>query len=330
MAVSFPHTRLRRLRMQDFSRRLMREQRLSCDDLILPLFILPGKQQRQAISSMPGVERLSLDLSLQRLERVVQANIPAVALFPVIPAELKDSIGTEALNPQGLVPECVAAIKKEFPDLGVICDIALDPYTDHGHDGLLGADAKVINDRTVDILVRQALLYAEAGVDTIAPSDMMDGRIGAIRSQLERHGYHNTQILAYAAKYASGFYGPFRDAVGSGASLGQSDKKNYQMDPANSDEALREIELDISEGADMVMVKPAMPYLDIIRRARQAFTLPIAAYQVSGEYSMLRSAVDNGWLPESVIIESLLACKRAGASAILSYFAESVATQLKQ
>ena len=322
---SFPNTRLRRTRMQDFGRRLVREQQLTVDDLILPLFVLPGKNQSQSIDSMPGVNRLSLDLTLQRLEQVVAARIPAVALFPVIPAELKDADGSEALNTEGLVPECIRAIKREFPNLGVICDVALDPYTSHGHDGKLDDDGTVLNDSTVEVLVKQAILYAESGVDIVAPSDMMDGRVGAIRERLEQHEYSRVQILAYAAKYASGFYGPFRDAVGSGAQLGKANKQNYQMDPANSDEALHEIALDINEGADMVMVKPAMPYLDIIRRAHERFALPVLAYQVSGEYSMMQAAIAAGWLPKSVLMESLLACKRAGASAIFTYYAENAA-----
>ena len=325
MLRKFPHSRLRRTRLQGFARRLVRECALSVDDLVLPVFVLPGQGQQQNIASMPGVVRQSLDLLLPRLEQAVSLGIPAIALFPVIPTELKDAEGSEALNAEGLVPECARVLKREFPELGLICDIALDPYTSHGHDGLLADDGTVINDRTVEVLVQQALLYAEAGVDVLAPSDMMDGRVGAIRTKLERHGHHHTQILAYAAKYASSFYGPFRDAVGSGAQLGKADKKNYQMDPANSDEAMEEIALDVAEGADIVMVKPALAYLDIIRRARERFGLPIAAYQVSGEYAMLEAAIANGWLSPQAHHEALLACKRAGANIIFSYYAEKIA-----
>ncbi len=318
------------MRYNDFSRRLMRENRLSVDDLIYPMFVIEGKNQREPISSMPGIERFSQDLLLAQAEEIYNLGIPAIALFPVTPADKKSDDAAEAYNPDGLAQRSVRALKKAFPDLGVITDVALDPFTSHGQDGLINQDGYVINDETIDVLVKQALSHAEAGADIVAPSDMMDGRIGAIRQALEAHNYINTLILAYSAKYASSFYGPFRDAVGSAGNLGKSNKYSYQMDPANSDEALREIQLDLQEGADMVMVKPGMPYLDIIRRVKEQYGVPTFAYQVSGEYAMIKAAAINGWLDEKqVILESLLAFKRAGSDAILTYFAKSVAQWLK-
>ncbi len=329
--IIFPTTRMRRMRRHDFSRRLMRENQLSVDDLIYPMFVIEGKNQTQTVSSMPGVERLSVDLILQQAEQLVELGIPAIALFPVVSKDKKSADAKEAYNPKGLAQSCVKALKESFPELGIITDVALDPFTSHGQDGLIDNNGYVINDETVEVLSRQALSHAEAGADIVAPSDMMDGRIGAIRNTLESNGFINTQILAYSAKYASSFYGPFRDAVGSAANLGGGNKYSYQMDPANSDEALREIELDLSEGADMIMVKPGMPYLDIIRRAKQELAVPTFAYQVSGEYAMLKAAALNGWLDEKqVVLESLLAFKRAGSDAILTYYAKSVAQWLKQ
>jgi len=329
--IIFPKTRMRRMRFQDFSRRLMRENLLSVNDLIYPLFVIEGDNQRETIASMPGVERLSIDLILKEAEEIYQLGIPAIALFPVTSTEKKSDDAREAYNPDGLAQRCVKALKKSFPDLGVITDVALDPFTSHGQDGLINSEGYVINDETVEVLCKQALSHAQAGVDIVAPSDMMDGRIGAIRSTLEANNYINTKILAYSAKYASSFYGPFRDAVGSAGNLGAGNKYSYQMDPANSNEALREIQLDLDEGADMIMVKPGMPYLDIIRRAKEQFAVPTFAYQVSGEYAMLKAASMNGWLDEKqVVLESLLAFKRAGSDAILTYYAKSVAQWLKQ
>ena len=328
--INFPDTRMRRMRYNDFSRRLMRENHLSVDDLICPMFVTEGSNTREAISSMPGVERLSLDLLLTQAEEIHNLGIPAIALFPVTPASKKSDDAAEAYNPDGLAQRSVRALKKAFPTLGIITDVALDPFTTHGQDGLINQGGYVINDETIAVLVKQALSHAEAGADIVAPSDMMDGRIGAIRTALEAHNYSNTLILAYSAKYASSFYGPFRDAVGSASNLGKSNKYSYQMDPANSDEALREIQLDLQEGADMVMVKPGMPYLDIIRRVKEQFGTPTFAYQVSGEYAMIKAAALNGWLDEKpVVLESLLAFKRAGCDGILTYYAKSVAKWLQ-
>ena len=318
------------MRYQDFSRRLMRENRLSADDLICPLFVIEGNKQQQAVSSMPGVSRLSLDLIIKEAETLLSLGVPAIALFPVIDPKAKSLGAEEAYNPDGLAQRTVRELKSHFPELGVITDIALDPFTIHGQDGLLNDQGYVINDETVEVLCKQALSHAEAGADVVAPSDMMDGRIGAIRRALEAEKHTNTRILAYSAKYASSFYGPFRDAVGSSGNLGSGNKYSYQMDPANSDEALREIALDLQEGADMIMVKPGMPYLDIIRRAKDQFGVPTMAYQVSGEYAMLKAASMNGWLDEqSVVLESLLAFKRAGCDAILTYYAKAAAQWLK-
>jgi porphobilinogen synthase len=329
MTTPFPLSRPRRLRRDAFSRRLVREHALSVNDLIYPVFVLEGTHRREPVASMPGVERLSLDLLLQVAQECVNLGIPVMALFPVISGHLKTPDGIEATNPQGLIPQVVATLKQHFPSLGIMTDVALDPYTSHGQDGLLDENGYILNDKTVEILQRQALTHAAAGVDIIAPSDMMDGRIGAIRQALEAQGHIHTRIMAYSAKYASAFYGPFRDAVGSAANLGKSDKKTYQMDPGNSDEALREVALDIAEGADMVMVKPGMPYLDIVRRVKDEFKVPTFAYQVSGEYAMLKAAAQNGWLDhDAVMMESLLAFKRAGADGILTYFAIDAAKQL--
>jgi len=329
--INFPRTRMRRMRYQDFSRRLMRENELSVNDLIYPMFVIEGTAQRETIASMPGVERYSLDLLLQQAQEVYDLGIPAIALFPVVPTEKKSNNAAEAYNPEGLVQRSVSALKKAVPGLGIITDVALDPFTLHGQDGLINSDGYVLNDETIDVLTRQALSHAVAGADIVAPSDMMDGRIGAIRSKLESENHVNTLILAYSAKYASSFYGPFRDAVGSAGMLGKGNKHSYQMDPANSDEALREIQLDLQEGADMVMVKPGMPYLDIIRRVKDRFGVPTFAYQVSGEYAMLKAASLNGWLEEkSVVLESLQSFKRAGSDAILTYYAKSVAQWLRE
>jgi porphobilinogen synthase len=319
------------MRFNDFSRRLMRENLLSVDDLIYPMFVTEGSNKREEISSMPGVERFSLDLLLTQAEEIYNLGIPAIALFPVTPDNKKSDNASEAYNPEGLAQRSVRALKKAFPELGIITDVALDPFTIHGQDGLINQDGYVINDETITVLVKQALSHAEAGVDIVAPSDMMDGRIGAIRTALEANNYSNTLILAYSAKYASSFYGPFRDAVGSASNLGKSNKYSYQMDPANSNEALREIQLDLQEGADMVMVKPGMPYLDIIHRVKDQFGAPTFAYQVSGEYAMIKAASINGWLDEkSVVLESLLAFKRAGCDGILTYYAKSVAEWLQE
>ncbi len=320
--ASFPLGRPRRLRRDSFTRNLVRENAITAHDLIYPVFVVDGKQHRQAIKSMPGVERLSLDLLLPVAEECVKLQIPVMALFPVIDPALKTPDGREAMNADGLMPRVVRELKKQFPELGVMTDVALDPYTSHGQDGLLDDANYVMNDETVEVLVKQALTQAQAGVDIIAPSDMMDGRIGAIRHALEANHFIHTRIMAYSAKYASAFYGPFRDAVGSAATLGKANKKVYQMDPGNSDEALREVALDIAEGADMVMVKPGMPYLDIVRRVKDEFKVPTFAYQVSGEYAMLKAAAQNGWLDhDAVMMESLLAFKRAGADGVLTYFA---------
>jgi porphobilinogen synthase len=326
----FPHFRPRRMRRDDFSRRLMREHRLTTDDLIYPVFIVEGSKVQQPVASMPGVERVSVDLLLDVAEQCVTLGVPVLALFPAIEPSLKTPDGIEAANPDGLIPRAVRALKARFPELGILTDVALDPYTSHGQDGVLDAQGYVLNDETSAILVRQARTQAEAGVDIVAPSDMMDGRIGAVREMLEEGGWIHTRIMAYAAKYASAFYGPFRDAVGSAANLGKSNKMTYQMDPANSDEALREVALDIHEGADMVMVKPGMPYLDIVRRVKDEFRYPTYVYQVSGEYAMLKAAAQNGWLDhDKVMLESLLAFKRAGADGILTYFALDAARLLR-
>ena len=327
---TFPESRPRRMRRDDFSRRMMRENRLSPDNLIYPVFILEGQNQREAVASMPGVERVSVDLLMPIAEDCVKLGIPVIALFPVIDPSLKTLDGIEATRAEGLVPRAVRALKDRFPELGVLTDVALDPYTSHGQDGVLDDNGYVINDITVDILVKQALVQAEAGVDIVAPSDMMDGRISAVRVALEDAGHIHTRIMAYSAKYASAFYGPFRDAVGSAANLGKGNKMTYQMDPANSDEALREVAQDIMEGADMVMVKPGMPYLDIVRRVKDEFRFPTYVYQVSGEYAMLKAAAQNGWLDhDKVMMESLLAFRRAGADGILTYFARDAARLLK-
>jgi len=326
----FPSARMRRMRRDDFSRRLMRENALTVDDLIYPVFVLDGSQRREAVASMPGVERLSIDQLLPVADECVRLGIPVMALFPVIDGSLKSPDGREATNADGLVPRAVRELKQRFPDLGVMTDVALDPFTTHGQDGLINASGYVLNDETIDVLVRQALVQAGAGVDIVAPSDMMDGRIAAIRQALEAAGYIHTRIMAYSAKYASAFYGPFRDAVGSSGNLGQSNKMVYQMDPANTDEALWEVGLDLAEGADMVMVKPGMPYLDIVRRVKDEYKAPTFVYQVSGEYAMLMAAARNGWLDEKkVILESLLAFKRAGADGVLTYFALQVARWLR-
>ena len=326
--MAYPQTRMRRNRRADFSRRLIRETTLTVDDLIYPMFVIEGDGARQPIASMPGIERLGIDQLVADARQAADLGIPAVAVFPHIDDSLKTPDGAEALNAEGLVPRAVAAVKAACPQLGVITDAALDPYTSHGHDGVLDAEDYVLNDETVATLVEQALTCAAAGADVIAPSDMMDGRVGAIREALEENGFVNTQIMAYSAKYASAFYAPFRDAVGSASTLGTGDKATYQMDPANSDEALREIELDLQEGADMVMVKPGMPYLDIVARVKEAFGAPTFVYQVSGEYAMLMAAVGNDWLDERVVAESLLGFKRAGADGILTYFAKRIAGEL--
>lgn len=328
--IKFPATRMRRMRKNDFSRRLMRENKLTVDDLIYPVFVLEGVNKRETIDSMSGVERLSMDLLVEEARELYILGIPAIALFPVVSAEKKSDDAVEAYNPNGLVQRTVRALKAAVPELGIITDIALDPFTSHGQDGLINEDGYVLNDETIAVLVKQALSHAKAGADIVAPSDMMDGRISAIREALENHGYIHTKILAYSAKYASSFYGPFRDAVGSSGNLGKGNKYSYQMDCANSDEALREVALDLQEGADMVMVKPGMPYLDIVRRVKEEFGVPTFAYQVSGEYAMLKAASQNGWLDEkAVVLESLLAFKRAGCDAILTYYAKTVAQWLQ-
>ncbi len=329
ISAKYPHARPRRLRANGFSRRMMRETALTVEDLICPLFVREGKGEREAISSMPGVERLSIDLLTKTAGELYALGIPAVAVFPVTPDELKSADGREAYNPEGLAQRAIAEIKAQVPELGVITDVALDPFTSHGHDGVIDASGYVDNDASVEILVKQALSQARAGVDIVAPSDMMDGRVGAIRTALEAEGYVNVRILAYSAKYASAFYGPFRDALGSSGNLGKSGKHTYQMDYCNSDEALREVALDIDEGADMVMVKPGMPYLDIVRRVKDTFAMPTFVYQVSGEYSMLMAAISAGWLDEAgVIMESLSCFKRAGADGVLTYFAPYAARRL--
>jgi len=327
--MSFPSTRMRRMRAQTFSRRLMRETHLSADNLIWPVFVLEGDDAVEAVSSMPGVERMTIDRLLPAARHCFELGIPAIALFPVVSSECKSEDAREAWNPEGLAQRAVMALKESIPALGVITDVALDPFTTHGQDGLIDDTGYVMNDVTIDVLVQQALSHAEAGADVVAPSDMMDGRIGAIRQALETEGFANTRILAYSAKYASSFYGPFRDAVGSSGNLAGGNKYSYQMDPANSDEALHEVELDLEEGADMVMVKPAMPYLDIVRRVKDKFGVPTFAYQVSGEYAMLKAAALNGWLDEElVVLEALTSIRRAGADAILTYYAVQAAQWL--
>ena len=329
-SIKFPATRMRRMRKDDFSRRLMRENTLTVDDLIYPVFVIEGTQRRESIASMPDVERLSLDLLIEEARELYILGIPAIALFPVVAIDKKSDDAAEAYHPDGLVQRAVRALKQAIPELGIITDVALDPFTSHGQDGLIDAKGYVLNDETIAVLVKQALSHAKAGADIVAPSDMMDGRIGAIRQALEAENYSHTRILAYSAKYASSFYGPFRDAVGSAGNLGKGNKFSYQMDPANADEALREVELDLQEGADMIMVKPGMPYLDIVRRVKVEFGVPTFAYQVSGEYAMLKAASMNGWLDEkAVVLESLLAFKRAGSDAILTYYAKTVARWLQ-
>ena len=328
--LHFPNHRPRRMRRDDWSRRLMQENSVSASDLIYPVFLLEGSGKSEAVASMPGVDRLSLDLLMPVAQECVDLGIPVLALFPVIDASLKTPDGKEAFNPNGLIPNAVRELKKHFPNLGIMTDVALDPYTSHGQDGVLDEQGRILNDETTAILVKQAIAQAQAGVDIVAPSDMMDGRIGKIREALEEHNLIHTRIMAYSAKYASAFYGPFRDAVGSAKNLGKADKKTYQMDCANGDEALREVALDINEGADMVMVKPGMPYLDIVRRVREAFDYPTYAYQVSGEYAMIKAAAQNGWLDHNaVMMESLLAFKRAGADGVLTYFALEAARLVK-
>jgi porphobilinogen synthase len=330
-ANSFPNTRMRRMRRDEFSRRLMRETHLSVDALVYPIFVVEGRDERQPVASMPGIERLSIDQLLRECEILVRLKIPAIALFPVTPKEKKTLDARESWNPNGIAQAAVRAVKKEFPDLGVITDVALDPFTTHGQDGLIDDRGYVLNDSTVETLVRQARSHADAGADVVAPSDMMDGRIGAIRTAFETAGLVNTRILAYAAKYASSFYGPFREAVGSAGQLGTGNKHTYQMDPGNSDEALREVALDISEGADMVMIKPALPYLDIVRRVKDRFGVPTLVYQVSGEYAMIMAAAGNGWVNErAVALETLVSMKRAGADGILTYFAKRAAEWLAE
>ena len=329
-SAAYPAIRLRRMRRDPFSRALMRENTITPADLIYPVFILDGVGQRQQVASMPGVERVSVDLLMEVAQECVSLGIPVLAIFPVIDVALKTYDGVEATNPDGLVPRAVKALKERFPELGILTDIALDPYTTHGQDGLPDETGYIVNELTIAMLIRQALTHAAAGVDIVAPSDMMDGRIGAIRAALEEAGHIHTRIMAYSAKYASAFYGPFRDAVGSSANLGKADKNTYQMDPANSDEALREVALDLAEGADMVMVKPGMPYLDIVRRVKDEFKVPTFAYQVSGEYAMLKAAAQNGWLDhDKVMMESMMAFKRAGADGVLTYFARDIARLLR-
>jgi len=327
---AYPAVRMRRMRRDPFSRALMRENTVTASDLIYPVFVLDGQNQRQQVASMPGVERVSVDLLLKVAEEAVSLGIPVLALFPVIDASLKTYDGVEATNPEGLVPRAVRELKREFPQLGLMTDVALDPYTTHGQDGLPDENGYIVNEKTIEMLIRQAMAQAEAGVDIVAPSDMMDGRIGAIRMALEEQNLIHTRIMAYSAKYASAYYGPFRDAVGSAANLGKADKNTYQMDPANTDEALREVALDIAEGADMVMVKPGMPYLDVVRRVKDEFKVPTFAYQVSGEYAMLQAAFQNGWLDkDKIIMETMMSFKRAGADGVLTYFAMDVARRLK-
>lgn len=328
---AFPARRMRRMRKHDFSRRLMAENQISVNDLIYPMFILMGKDRRETVESMPGIERLSIDLMLQEAEYLAKLGVPAIALFPVVSQDFKSICAAEAHNPEGLVQRAVRLLKEHVPQMGVITDVALDPFTTHGQDGIIDEDGYVINDVTTEVLIKQALSHAEAGADVIAPSDMMDGRIGAIREALEEAGYIHTQIMAYSAKYASNYYGPFRDAVGSSSNLKGGDKKTYQMDPANSDEALHEVAMDVNEGADMVMVKPGMPYLDVVRRVKTELKVPTFAYQVSGEYAMHMAAIQNGWLKErETVMESLMCFKRAGADGVLTYFAKSVAEWLAE
>ena len=328
---SFPNSRMRRMRRDDFSRRLMRENTLTVDDLIYPVFVIEGENTREAVASMPGVDRLTLDLLTEEAKQVAELGIPAMAIFPVVGDSKKSDLAEEAYNADGLAQRAVRAIKLAAPELGVITDVALDPFTSHGQDGLMSAYGYIMNDETVEVLVKQAVSHADAGADVVAPSDMMDGRIGSIREALEAAGHTNTRILAYSAKYASAFYGPFRDAVGSSGNLGSGNKYSYQQDPANSDEALYEVALDLQEGADMVMIKPGMPYLDIVRRVKDEFKAPTYVYQVSGEYAMLKAASLNGWLEEeAVVMEALLGMKRAGADGILTYFAKDVAHWLKK
>ena len=322
----YPYTRMRRMRRDDFSRRLMRETNVTPDDLIYPVFVLEGENQREPVMSMPGVERMSIDLLVKEAKHIASLGVPAMAIFPVTPAEAKSEDAAEAFNPEGLAQRAVRAVKEAVPELGVITDVALDPFTTHGQDGLIDAEGYVLNDQTVEVLVKQALSHAAAGADVVAPSDMMDGRIGEIRDALESEGHVHTRILAYSAKYASSYYGPFRDAVGSAANLGKGNKFTYQQDPANTDEALREVALDLNEGADMVMVKPGMPYLDIVRRVKDQFGVPTMVYQVSGEYAMHMAAIQNGWLDEkAVVMESLVCIKRSGADGVLTYFAKRAA-----
>ncbi|HIO91409.1 MAG TPA: porphobilinogen synthase [Leucothrix mucor] len=327
----YPYSRPRRMRFNDFSRRLMRENILTANDLIYPVFVIEGENQREEIVSMPGVERLSIDLLVKEAQEIALLGVPAIAIFPVVGAENKSDLAEEAYNPEGLAQRTVRALKAAVPELGVITDVALDPFTSHGQDGLMNDEGYIINDETVEVLVKQAVSHAQAGADIVAPSDMMDGRIGAIREALEAAGYRNTRILAYSAKYASSFYGPFRDAVGSAANLGGGNKYSYQMDPANSDEALHEVALDLQEGADMVMIKPGMPYLDIVRRIKDEFKAPTYVYQVSGEYAMLKAAGQNGWIDEEAcVLEALVSMKRAGADGILTYYAKDVAQWLAE
>ena len=328
MSRRFPITRMRRMRSNDFSRRLMRETTLTTSDLIYPIFVIEGKDTTQPVDSMPGIERMTVDRLLRECEAIADLQIPMIALFPLVPTEKKSLLGEESYNEDGLVQTAIAEIKKRFPELGVMADVALDPYTSHGQDGIIDDAGYIANDLTLETLTKQALSHASAGVDVIAPSDMMDGRIGNIRSAFESEGHVNTKILAYSAKYSSSYYGPFRDAVGSASNLGSGNKHTYQMDFANSDEALQEVALDIEEGADMVMIKPGMPYLDIVRRVKDEFGVPTMVYQVSGEYAMHMAAINNGWLDEKVIHESLVSIKRAGANAILTYFAKRIATSL--
>nr|WP_315484177.1 porphobilinogen synthase [uncultured Undibacterium sp.] len=331
LSAQFPHIRMRRMRRDTFSRNLMRENHISASDLIYPVFLIDGDNKIEAVASMPGVERMSLDKLLEVADDCVALGIPVLALFPSIDNRLKTEDGIEACNPDGLIPRAIRALKARCPELGILTDIALDPYTSHGQDGLINEDGYVLNDETTAILVKQALTHAAAGADIVAPSDMMDGRIGAIRSALEENGFIYTRIMAYSAKYASAFYGPFRDAVGSATNLGKSNKANYQMDSANSNEALREVALDLAEGADMVMVKPGMPYLDIVRRVKDEFKVPTFAYQVSGEYAMIKAAAQNGWLDhDKTMMEAMMAFKRAGADGVLTYFARDIARLLKQ
>ena len=328
---AFPARRMRRMRKHDFSRRLMAENQISVNDLIYPMFILMGKNRRETVDSMPGIERLSIDLMLQEAEYLATLGVPAIALFPVVSQDFKSTCASEAFNPEGLVQRAVRLLKEHVPQMGVITDVALDPFTIHGQDGIIDEDGYVINDVTTEVLIKQALSHAEAGADVVAPSDMMDGRIGAIREALEEAGHVHTQIMAYSAKYASNYYGPFRDAVGSAGNLKGGDKKTYQMDPANSDEALHEVAMDVNEGADMVMVKPGMPYLDVVRRVKTELQVPTFAYQVSGEYAMHMAAIQNGWLKErETVMESLLCFKRAGADGVLTYFAKVVAEWLAE